>query len=163
MSNRFLVPLTLGQQATPSSPASGSNKLYFKSDGLPYRLDSSGGERLVGTGTVLAFSLGGALTVQSGAHRIYNDTGATLTIRSVRASVGTAPTGAAILVDVNIGGTTIFTTQGNRPSIAVSTNTAKVTNMSVTTIADGGYFTVDVDQIGSTVAGSDLTVQILCG
>jgi hypothetical protein len=33
--------------------------------------------------------------------------------------------------------------------------------MDVTTIADGDYFTVDVDQIGSTVAGSDLVLQIL--
>jgi hypothetical protein len=32
----------------------------------------------------------------------------------------------------------------------------------VTSIADGAYFTVDLDAVGSTIAGSDLTVQILC-
>jgi len=80
-------------------------------------------------GHTLTFTVAGTLTVATGKFRIYNDTGVTLTIRAVRASVNTAPTGAAIRVDVNKNGTTIFTTQGNRPNIAVSTNTSKVTNM----------------------------------
>ncbi len=108
------------------------------------------------------FRVDGTLTVATGKFRLYNDTGVTLTIRAVRATVNTAPTGAAIRVDVNKNGTTIFTTQGNRPNIAVSTNTSKVTNMDVTTIADGEYLTADVDVIGSTVAGADLIVQALC-
>jgi hypothetical protein len=106
------------------------------------------------------FSVTGAVTTRVGSHRLYNDTGATWTITAVRASVGTAPTGATLIVDVNKNGTTIFTTQANRPTIAVSTNTIKRTNMNVTTVADGEYLTVDVDQVGSTVAGSNLIVQI---
>lgn len=113
---------------------------------------------------VLAFSKAGTLTTGTGTHRLYNDSGSTMTIVGVRASVGTAPTGASIIVDINVGGSTIFSTQGNRPTIAASGNTSgKVTNMNTTTIADGGYFTVDIDQVGSTVAGADLTVQILLG
>lgn len=115
-----------------------------------------------GVGHTLVMSVAGNLTVAEGKHRIYNDTGVPLTIRAVRASVGTAPTGAPIRVDVNIDGTTIFTTSSNRPNIAVSEFTSKVTNMDVTTLADGAYLTVDVDQVGSTVAGADLTVQVLC-
>jgi hypothetical protein len=91
---------------------------------------------------------------------MYNDTGRTLTIASVRASVGTAPTGASIIVDVNKNGTTIFGTQSARPTIAASGFTNKTTGHTVTTIADGDYFTVDVDQVGSSVAGANLTVQI---
>jgi hypothetical protein len=65
-------------------------------------------------------------------------------------------------VDINKNGVTIFTTQGNRPTIAIAgTTSGKVTNMDVTTIADGDSLTVDVDQVGSTVAGADLTVQIV--
>jgi hypothetical protein len=158
----FLNRLLLKQQTTPSTPASGVLAIYPKSDDRLYLLTSGGVERLVEPGLVFAFSSSGTLTTGAGTFRIYNDSGGTLTIRAVRASVGTAPTGAAVIVDVNIGGTTIFTTQGNRPTIAVSTNTAKVTNMNVTTIADGSYFTVDIDQVGSTVAGGDLTVQIMC-
>jgi hypothetical protein len=107
------------------------------------------------------FSKGGVLTTGTGTFRWYNDTGRTLTFQSVRASVGTAPTGATIIVDVNKDGTTIYTTQGNRPTIATSTNTIDDTTApDVTTIADNSFLTIDIDQIGSTVAGSDLTVQV---
>ena len=97
----------------------------------------------------------------AGAHRIYNDTGATQTITSVRASVGTAPTGASLIVDINKNGSTIFSTQANRPAISASSNTSgKVTNMNTAAWADGEYLTVDCDQVGSTVPGSDLTVTV---
>ena len=106
------------------------------------------------------YSISGPVATGAGSFRLYNDSGATLTIVSVRATVGTAPTGATLIVDVNKNGTTIFTTQANRPTIAVSTNTIKRTNMDVTTVADGDYLTVDIDQVGSTVAGSNLVVSI---
>lgn len=125
-------------------------------------MDASANWRAPNLGHVLALSIGGTLAAGTGKHRLYNDTGATLIIRSVRASVGTAPTGAAITVDVNKNGTTIFTTQANRPSIAAAANTSgKVTNMDVVSLADGDYLTVDVDAIGSGTAGADLVVQVL--
>jgi hypothetical protein len=40
----------LKQISTPSNPASGYNSLYAKTDGLLYKLDSSGNEVLVGSG-----------------------------------------------------------------------------------------------------------------
>lgn len=112
-------------------------------------------------GKIIPFSNTGTLAVQTGTHRLYNDSGATWTIISVRASVGIAPTGASIIIDVNKNGSTIFTTQANRPTIAIAGNTSgKITNMNVTTIADGEYLTVDVDQVGSTVNGADLSLQL---
>jgi len=122
----------------------------------------NGSWRAPNLGIVFTFTIVGTLTVATGKVRLYNDTGVPLTIRAVRATVNTVPTGAAIRIDVNKVGTTIFTTQGNRPNIAVSTNTNKVTNMDVTTLADGEYLTADVDVIGSTIAGADLAVQVLC-
>jgi hypothetical protein len=108
-----------------------------------------------------AFSNTGTLAVIAGTHRLYNDSGVNWTITSVRASVGTAPAGASIIIDVNKNGTTIFTTQANRPTIAAASNTSgKVTNMNITTIADGEYLTVDIDQVGSTTSGGDLTLQL---
>jgi hypothetical protein len=110
---------------------------------------------------VLPYSYLGNVVANIGTFRLYNDTGATWTITGVRASVGTAPTGASIIIDVNKNGTTIFTTQANRPTIAAAGNTSgNVTNMNVTTVAAGEYLTVDIDQIGSTIAGADLTVQV---
>lgn len=114
-------------------------------------------------GTILPpLSVSGAVSVAVGTHRIYNDTTGNLTIAGVRASVGTAPTGASLKVDVNRNGTTIFPTQANQPTITAGSNTTgKNTSAEVTDFAVGDYLTVDVDQVGSTVAGSNLVVQIL--
>ncbi|WP_344580485.1 hypothetical protein [Nonomuraea roseoviolacea] len=109
---------------------------------------------------VLPFSITGTVAVGVGTFRLYNDSGQAWTIVAVRATVGTAPTGSALIVDVNKNGVTVFGTQANRPSIAAGSNTAKSTGMSVTTVADGEYLTVDVDSVGSTVAGSNLVVQV---
>jgi len=124
-------------------------------------VEPDGRVRAPNLGHIMPFSIGGTLTVGTGKHRLYNDTGASLLIRSVRASVGTAPTGASLIVDVNRNGTTIFTTQAGRPTIAAAANTARVTGMDVTALADGDYLTIDVDQIGAGSAGADLTVQVL--
>lgn len=160
---KFAGAVILPHQSSPSNPASGNLGLFAKSDDRLYTLTSGGTERLVEPGLLFPFSIAGQLAVAVGAHRIYNDTGATLTIRSVRATVTTVPTGASIIVDVNVDGTTIFSTQANRPTIAISGNTSgKVTNMNTTSIVDGSYFTVDIDQVGSTITGSNLTVQVLC-
>lgn len=131
--------------ATPTVPKDVANKQYV--DALPDPIQPS-------------FSATGPLTIGVGTFRFYNDSGRSLTFVSIRASVGTAPTGAAIILDININGTTIFTTQANRPTIAAASNTVKTANPDVTSIADGSYITVDIDQVGSTVAGSDLTVII---
>ena len=83
------------------------------------------------------------------------------TILGAVASVTTAPTGAAIIVDVNLNGVSIYTTQANRPTIAAGNQT--VTTMpvpDVTAVAQFATVTVDIDQIGSTIAGSDLTVNV---
>jgi hypothetical protein len=84
-----------------------------------------------------------------------------LTITNVIVSVGTAPTGASLIVDVNKNGTTIFTTQANRPTIAAAGNADTSSVPAVTSLTSSDYLTVDIDQVGSTVKGSDLTVQII--
>lgn len=106
------------------------------------------------------FSKAGTLASGVGTHRWYNDSGKTLTIKKIRASVGASPSGASILVDVNINAATIFSTQTNRLTIASGGATATQTTFNTTTISDGSYFTVDIDQIGSTTPGSDLVVSI---
>lgn len=107
------------------------------------------------------FSQGGTLTTGAGQFRLYNRSGVTRTIQTVTASVGTQPTGASILVDVNISGTTIFTTQSNRPTIAVSTSEDQSGTPDVTAWTSGSYLTIDIDQIGSTIAGANLVVTVV--
>ena len=105
------------------------------------------------------FGRGGTLIVTGGAGRFRFPYAAT--ILGVTAAVGTAPTGSSILLDLNKNGTTAFTTQGNRPAIADGANaTASEAVPDVTTIAAGDYLTVDIDQIGSSTPGADLTVFV---
>lgn len=78
----------------------------------------------------------------------------------ITAAVTTAPTGATLIVDVNIGGTTVFSTQANRPTIAISGTYTGVKVPNVTAFSSGDVFTIDVDQVGSTVAGAGLNVCI---
>lgn len=110
---------------------------------------------------IQSFSSSGPVMTEIGGHRLYNDTTMAWTITSIRASVGVAPTGSALIVDVNVNGATVFTTQANRPTIASAASTSgKITNMNVTTVAAGAYLTVDIDQVGATTPGEDLTVQV---
>ena len=106
----------------------------------------------------LDFTVAGTLSVASYPFRWYSP--GNLTIANVRISVGTAPLGAQIIVDVNKNGTTIFTTQANRPTIFAVGNTAVSPTPNVTALTLGDYLTIDVDQVGATTAGANLVVQV---
>ncbi|HEX6257920.1 MAG TPA: hypothetical protein VFZ48_00405 [Candidatus Saccharimonadales bacterium] len=110
--------------------------------------------------TLPPFSKSGVLFTETGTLRLPID--GTYAIVGVRLMAGTAPTGADIIVDINKNGTTIFTTQANRPTIAAGANSGGPgATPNVTALAAGDYITVDIDQVGSTVAGSDLVVSII--
>lgn len=112
------------------------------------------------TFSLTSFFKSGVLTTTTGTQRLPVD--GTYTIVGTRLMVGTAPTGSSLIVDVNKNGTTIYTTQGNRPSIAAASNAGGPGSApDVTTLAAGDYLTVDIDQVGSSVAGSDLTVSVI--
>lgn len=111
-------------------------------------------------GFVASFSDSGVLAIGTGLLRWYNDSGNALTISAVRASVGTAPTGASIIVDVNINGSTIYSTQANRPSISAGSTTGTGGTRSTSILSNGSYLTADIDQVGSVVSGNDLVVSI---
>lgn len=103
----------------------------------------------------------GTAAITTGKARWYNRTGRTLTVVGVWAAANTAPTGAAIVVDVNKNGTSFYGT-ATKPQVAVSTNGGALAAPDTgTTIADGDYVTVDVDSVGSTVAGADVTVGVV--
>lgn len=86
----------------------------------------------------------------------------TATLKGAVACVNTAPTGATIIVDVNLNGVTIYTTTAHRPTIAAGAfATTTQPTPDVTAAHIGDYLTVDIDQIGSTIAGADLTIQVL--
>lgn len=108
----------------------------------------------------IPFSSSGAQTVHTGVSR-FPFIGAG-TILSVVAMLNTAPTGATTFkIDVNKNGTSLWNTnQTNRPIWVASANAATVGALDTTTIANGDYLTVDIDAVGSTIAGSDLVVVV---
>lgn len=116
----------------------------------------------------LNVTISGVVAQQTGALRFYNDSGDTRTITSVRATCTTAPsgttgtpvTGAALVVDVNKNGTTLFTTQSNRPAIPSGQATNKATTIQDNQWYDNTYLTFDVDFVGSTIPGSDLNITL---
>lgn len=112
------------------------------------------------TTSLTPYSKQGTLTVATGTMRLPID--GTYTIVGTRLMVGTAPTGADLIIDVNKNGSTIYSTQANRPKITAGSNSGGPgTAPDVTSLAAGDYLTVDIDQVGSTIAGSDLTVAVV--
>jgi hypothetical protein len=107
------------------------------------------------------FTFEGRLTAVGGTIRIYNKLGVTATISQVYLTATVAPTGAAIIVDVHKNGTTIFTNQAHRPQIADGAHTGFSVTVDDTSWADGDYLSADMDQVGSTYAGEDLTVHVI--
>ena len=112
------------------------------------------------TFSLTSFFKTGTLAVVAGTQRLPID--GTYSIVGTRLTVGTAPTGASLIVDINKNGTTIYTTQANRPTITAAANAGGPgATPDVTTLAAGDYLTVDIDQVGSSVAGADLTVSVI--
>lgn len=96
-----------------------------------------------------------------------------LTITHVQATVGTAPASTSLIVDVHKvaangqatdAGTTIFTTQSRRPTIAAAGTTSALdaTNgvPQVTSWLKGEFLRVEIDQLGTGTVGADLRVLV---
>ena len=84
------------------------------------------------------------------------------TLTGVRASVNTAPTGSTLIVDINEGGTSVLSTKLSiDASEKTSTTAASAAVISDSAIADDAEITIDIDQIGSTVAGKGLKVTLI--
>jgi len=87
------------------------------------------------------------------------------TLTDVRASVTTAPTGGTLLtVDVNEGGagSSILSTRLTFDASAKTTTTASTPRViSDTSLADDAEITIDIDAVGSTIAGAGLKVYLI--
>ena len=68
--------------------------------------------------------------------------------------------GKTITVDVNKGGSTVFTTQGNRPSIVGATYQSLGDVPDITTVSADDDFTIDVDVLTSGFSGEKGVVTI---
>ena len=85
-----------------------------------------------------------------------------MTLTSVRASVGTAPTGSTLIVDINENGTSILSTKLSIDAAEKTSTTAAVPAViSDSALADDSEITIDIDQVGSTVAGAGLKIVLV--
>lgn len=113
----------------------------------------------------LKWSFLGTLTLQtSNDYLSLPDTG---TIERVDLVVATAPTGATVIVDIERSTdsgstwTTIFTGGTNRPLISISARTGSTTTIDVPGATQNTHlFRAKISQVGSTIAGADLSVMI---
>jgi len=84
------------------------------------------------------------------------------TLTGVRASVNLAPTGSAIIVDINENGTSVLSTKlsidANEKTSLTAASPAVISDSS---IANDAEITIDIDQIGSAIAGKGLKVVLI--
>lgn len=85
-----------------------------------------------------------------------------LTITGVKVFALTGPTDDDLIIDINKNGTTIYTTQANRPTILDGDTSAVADLPDDLDLAEDDMITIDIDQIGSTDAGANLAVVIKC-
>jgi len=85
-----------------------------------------------------------------------------MTVSEVRLGVTTAPTDATIIADLNEGGVSIFSTEPTIDATEKTSTTAAVPAViSDSALADDAEMTIDIDQIGSTIAGAGLKVTLI--
>lgn len=80
-----------------------------------------------------------------------------------RASVTTAPSGSAIIVDINNEGNSMFLTGLSIDSAEKTSATAAtppVIDATYANVSDDAEITIDIDQIGATIAGAGLKVTL---
>lgn len=82
------------------------------------------------------------------------------TITKAYAYAKTGPTGADLIIDINKNGSTIWSTQANRLKITAGGTTGNQTSFNTTSLAEGDILTIDIDQVGSTFGGQDITIVL---
>jgi len=105
------------------------------------------------------WSLPGAATVNTGVQRLYFPDRSF--ILAARLTADTAGTGTGFnTLDVHKNGTTIFTTQANRPTLAAGENDGGSQGPDVRAIAAGEYLTIDIDALTATTPAEDLVALV---
>lgn len=85
-----------------------------------------------------------------------------MTLTDVRSNVNTAPTGSTLIVDINEGGVSVLSTKLSIDAGELTSTTAATPPViSDANIADDAEITIDIDQIGSTIAGKGGKVWLI--
>ncbi len=85
-----------------------------------------------------------------------------MTLTEVRANVNTAPTGSVLTVDINESGATVLSTKLTIDATELTSTTAATPPViSDADLADDAEITIDIDGVGSTIAGKGLKVWLI--
>jgi hypothetical protein len=111
------------------------------------------------------FPVTGTLVVAADSTAVWHRIPETGTVQEVQAVVKTAPTGANIILDVETSPdgavwTSIWLT-ANRLNIGTGVKLANTLQIDTPALTKGNLMRLAVDQIGSTIAGADLTVNVI--
>lgn len=108
------------------------------------------------------FSKLGSLSVGTDVSPLIVPAFETMTLTKVLALVRTAATDADIIIDINDDGVSIWDSGANRLQIpAGSTSVVSTTTINNPSVAANSKLTLDIDQVGSTIAGADLIVLLV--
>jgi hypothetical protein len=154
----------LAEQAAAEADVAGQGQWWVKSDtpNIPMFTDDAGTDFKLVTVLDTTFACGDETTALSTGTVLTHYATRAMTLTDVHAAVVTAPTGAGIIVDIHLNGTTIMTT--NKINIDAtefkSSDAATQPALTTTAVAAGDKLEFIIDQVGSTVAGAGLKVTM---
>lgn len=156
--------IQLTERADPSTPSSNNIHLYAKDkSGIPalYAINDAG--------TVYEISETTPTYIFPVASVLFTTTMAASPLPVIKASsitrvfayANTGPVGADIIVDINKNGSSIWgSTPANRLKILAGAQSGSQTSFDTTSLALDDILTPDIDQVGSSTAGSDLVIAV---
>jgi hypothetical protein len=106
------------------------------------------------------FTYYGNLIPTNSPFRIYNDSPTTKNIYSVKAWCNVAPVGQSLLVDITNSGSSIYSGSVYTIPSASNTGSANQPMNSLSAVSPNSYIQMAVKQVGTSTAGSDLSVQV---
>ena len=158
--------IEFSERANPSTPSSNKIHVYAKDNGgvsCLYAINDAGTVyELNESRPTMVFTITGTLSTGTSLTPMLIAT-RPMTIIKAYANVKTAPTGANLIIDINKNGTSIWnSTPDNRLTITATNTSGTQTSFDTTSLAEGDSLVVDVDQVGSTIAGEDITISLRC-
>lgn len=156
--------IRMTERADPTAPPANTLHLYVKDkNGVSalYFIDDSGTiSQLQEPTPTFVFPIAGTLVVGASLTNALIAT-RSLNIEKIYAYAKTAPVGAAIICDVKKNSGSIWGSNPvNKITIPDGQQSANQTSFDTTNLAEGDVLSVDVNQVGSSTSGADLTIQV---
>ena len=154
----------MSERADPSTPPANTLHIYVKdkngTSALYYIDDAGEIVQLVGYTPTLACPIAGSLFTGTSLSAAIIVT-KTLTVTKAYAFAKVGPTGAALIMDIKKNGSSLWaSTPANRITIADGAQYGTQTAFDVVSLVEGDILTPDIDQVGATQTGQDVTIEL---